>query len=158
MDALKQVHQKLLQVTYVGYPIAPPLLSSADAISIDADPNIPTRRMTTRPTSANLSTILVAQSARRSSCSPKLHLPQKPKLPLLLPQLRNPSRRHSTMPLAELLLLGPSSSLKPSLELARIPSPAHWRSMLLRLSRLARPDWPRMPRSRAGSWQAGTRP
>lgn len=76
VDALKQVHQKLLSVTYVLD--APRLSYLAATYTVFSARNTPMKPMTTRPTSGNPSTTSAGPLVKRSSCCPtRLRLPRR---------------------------------------------------------------------------------
>jgi hypothetical protein len=78
VDALKLVHQKLLQVTYVAIKHLKPRWIYIDKSQVHSTV---TRHTTTRPISGSLSTILVEPCPKRSIFFPQ----QAAQLKLLLP-------------------------------------------------------------------------
>lgn len=163
MDALKQVHQKMLQVTYVRYlikfhSIHQYLNKFTDMEVSCTDLNTLTKPTITQPTFASLSTTSDALSLKKYTSSPQQ--PPQPKLKLrsLLLHLPSHSQRLSVTPSRAPVWLPASFSSNKMEITARTLSQLPSRSMLSPVSGLERPDLPRTLRFRAVSWLVGAQP
>ena len=154
VDALKQVHQKMLQVTYVPFNFNICSISLSNNIVLPV-PSIPTKHTTTLPTSKRVSVIWDAQSARKyTSSHPLPHLPKhKQHLLLLHPQSRN--QRPSTMLSPVPVWQAASCSNNNTLVLEKTLLLPPLRSTPWPVSVSVKPDLPKTPKFRADSSQAG---